>query len=306
MALRRQSRTLSHPEQSEGSAFSLDADDTLPMTSPLGPVPGLGYASPISEHAVHRIEDGKLTADRVHVADEVPVAFVYNGRSHVVVMASPTDLEDLAIGFSFTEGIVERAGDVGRVDVVRHSRGIELQIDIPPDRAALLEDRRRGMSMRSGCGLCGVEALEEVLRLPPPIDSVLTMTQGTLWRAAETLEGHQPINLETRTVHAGAWYSVAGDAAIVREDVGRHNALDKVIGALLKSPTDPSGGFLIVTSRASYELILKAAITRVPLLAAVSRPTGLAIRIADELGLTLVGLLRGRSAIVYTHPQRIP
>ncbi len=275
------------------------------MALHLGQLPGVGYVNAFDTRAVDRLDGHRRASEMVAVAEEVPVALVYNGRSHVVVMATPTDLEDLAVGFSYSEGIVGGVCEMSRIEVVRHSRGVEVQIAIPAERATRLDDRRRSMSARTGCGLCGVEALDDVLRLPEPLSNSQLFTAEALWEAGSMLDRQQPINRETRAVHAAAWCTADGAPRVVCEDVGRHNALDKVIGSLLRTGTDPSDGFLMVTSRASYELVLQAATARVALLAAVSRPTGLAIRIADALGLTLVGLLRGESANVYSHPTRI-
>jgi formate dehydrogenase accessory protein FdhD len=168
-----------------------------------------------------------------------------------------------------------------------------------------LAQRTRARAGRSGCGLCGVEAIDDAVRAVRPVKSPLTLSADALWHAGDALDAHQPLNRETRAVHAAAWATPDGALAMVREDVGRHNALDKVLGALARAGIDPSTGFLLVTSRASFELVQKASAAGVALLAAVSRPTGLAVRIADESGITLVGLLRGRTANVYSHPERI-
>lgn len=270
-----------------------------------GPVPGVGYGSPLSVHTLVRLSDGGASPGQATVATEVPVAFVYNGRSHVVMMSTPADLEDLAVGFSLSEEIVRCAPDIGHLDVVRYSRGIELQMSIPDEAAERLAERGRAIAGRTGCGLCGAEAIDDVLREVRPVESTLTIAADALFRAGAALDEHQPYNQDTRTVHAAAWALGDGELHVVREDVGRHNALDKVLGALAREGTDPRHGFLVVTSRASYELVQKAAVMGVPLLAAVSRPTSLAIRMADACGMTLVGLLRGRSANVYTNPGRI-
>lgn len=269
----------------------------------LGPVPGIGYAQPVRAHPLTRLDERGIHEEEAAVAEEVPVAFVYGGRSHVVVMATPADLEDLAVGFTFSERIVERAGDIGAIDVVRHSRGIELQIGVPAEASERLAARSRSMNARTGCGLCGIEAIDEVLQAPLPVlddGSTISVDPDALWRAAERLEAAQPYNRQTHAMHAAGWMSLDGIRFIAREDVGRHNALDKVIGAALREGLDPALGLLVVTSRASYELVLKTAVARVPLLAAVSRPTSLAIRLAEQTRVTLVGLLRGRSANVYT------
>lgn len=273
--------------------------------SPLGPVPGLGYSTSVSTHDLIRLSDQTSTAGDAAIAEEVPVAFVYNTDSFVVVMASPADLEDLAVGFSVTEGIVDRAADVEGIEIVRHSKGIELQMTIPPAAFSRLGARRRALDMRTGCGICGIEALDEVLKAPPTVSSRLSLSHDALWKAAAELEAMQPVNNETRSVHAAAFADAHGKLLVVREDVGRHNALDKVIGSLARSGVDASRGFLVVTSRASYELVQKTAVAGVSVLAAVSRPTSLAIQLADQAGVTLVGLLRGRSANVYSHQERL-
>jgi FdhD protein len=273
--------------------------------SPAGPFPGIGHAEPTALRPLTRLSDEPPRADRASVAEEVPVAFVYRGRAHAVMMATPADLEDLAFGFTLSEQIVARADDISRVDVERHSRGIELSIDIPADAADRLADRTRAIPGRTGCGLCGVEAIEDAVRVPRTVTSALSVDVGALWRAAEALDRAQPLNQDTHAIHAAAWADATGEVRIAREDVGRHNALDKVLGALARTGVDPGGGFLVVTSRASFELVQKAAVVGVPLLAAVSRPTGLAIRMADAAGICLVGLLRGRTANVYARPERV-
>ena len=260
---------------------------------------------PIRERSLVRLSGRTRSDDKAPVAEEIPVAFVYSGRSHVVMMCSPGDLEDLAYGFSLTEGIVTRPEEIGHVVVSRHSRGVELAITIPAEAAARLSQRTRSLAGRTGCGLCGVEAIDDAVRETRTVGSPLSINVESLWRAGEALDARQPLNQETHSVHAAAWATADGSLAVVREDVGRHNALDKVLGALARSGTDAAQGFLIVTSRASFELVQKASVAGVPLLAAVSRPTGLAIRIADASGITLVGLLRGRTANIYSHPERI-
>jgi FdhD protein len=273
-------------------------------SSPLGPVPGLGYSDLARDHVLVRLSDGGATSESSPVAEEVPVAVAYNNEPFVVLMASPGDLEDLAVGISVTESVVDEASEVERIDVVRHSRGIELQIRIPDRQSARLTERRRGISARTGCGVCGIESIDEVLRPPVPVDGGGSISREALWRAAEELEQRQPLNSDTRAVHAAGFADTGGHLQVVREDVGRHNALDKVIGSLLRSG-HAGPGFLIVTSRASYELVQKTASAGIPILAAISRPTSLAIQLATQANITLVGLLRGRSANVYSHPTRL-
>jgi FdhD protein len=275
---------------------ALDADD---------PLLALGYSPPARTRAFVRLTDGTSAPGEAPVAEEVPVAFVYNLRPHVVMMATPADLEDFAIGFTLAEEIVERADSITALSVQRHSEGIELQLEIPVDAAERLALRARALAGRTGCGLCGVQAIGDVLRAQRTVTAGALIHPHALWHAEAALNTEQTVNEATRAVHAAAFATAEGRLVVVREDVGRHNALDKVLGALARSGTDAAEGFLLVTSRASYELVQKAAVAGAPLLAAVSRPTGLAIRLAEASGITLVGLLRGESANVYTHPERI-
>jgi FdhD protein len=239
------------------------------------------------------------------VAEEVPVALVYNGRPYVVVMGTPADFEDLAVGFSLTESIVDAASGVEHVEVVKASHGIELQVRVSAADAERLEARNRALIARTSCGLCGIERIKDVLRVPEKIPHTLDISRDALWRAGNELSKRQTLNNQTSTVHAAGWANAFGEVLIVREDVGRHNALDKVLGAMARGDVAATGGFIVVTSRASYEMVQKAALRGVELIAAISRPTGLAIRFALDAGVTLVGLLRGTSANVYTAPQRI-
>lgn len=266
---------------------------------------GLGYAAPISSHRVSRIGDQGASEGFAAIAEEVPIALVYNGRSHVVVMGTPSDLEDLAYGFTLTEAIVDDVAEIERVEVVKASHGIELQIQIPTRAAEALDQRTRGLVARTGCGLCGVETIKEAMRLPVKVGATLDVVQTALWRAGAELSERQELNAETHTIHGAAWATADGETVFVREDVGRHNALDKVLGAVARDGRMPSAGFIVVTSRASYEMVQKTATRGIELLAAISRPTSLAIRFAEASGMTLVGLLRGRSANVYSRPDRI-
>jgi FdhD protein len=269
------------------------------------PLLGLGYSRPVSPRSFARLTDDSISEAQADVAEEVPVALVYNARPHVVVMATPADLEDLAVGITVTERIVERPSEIERVEVVKASHGAELQMQIPDARAAELQERGRGLISRTGCGLCGVETITEAMRLPTHVGNTLRIERDALWRASAELSARQQLNSTTNTIHAAGWALPDGTMRIVREDVGRHNALDKVFGALARERIDPATGFVIVTSRASYELVQKAATCGVELLAAISRPTGLAIRFAESAGVTLIGLLRGRTANVYAGIERL-
>jgi formate dehydrogenase accessory protein FdhD len=274
-------------------------------TDAAGPFPGLGHAAATRRLPLVHLSDAQPTAGDSSVVEEVPVAFVFNGHAHAVMMATPSDLEDLAVGFVLSEQIVGAAQDITRVDVERHSRGIELRVGIPEDAAARLAERSRVLAGRTGCGLCGVDAIDDAVRAQRPVGSRVTVCREALWRASEALDRLQPLNREAHALHAAAWADPEGCVHVAREDVGRHNALDKVLGALARDARSAADGFVLVTSRASFELVQKAAACGVPLVAAVSRPTALAIRMADATGICLVGLLRGRSANVYAHPERI-
>jgi FdhD protein len=269
------------------------------------PLVGLGYTRPSVTRSFLRIDADGVRETSSVLAEEVPIALVYNGRPHVVVMGTPTDLEDLAVGFSRTEEIVDDSSLIERVEVVRASHGIELQIGIPEASARRLEERTRGMVSRTGCGLCGVETINDMLHVPARVGSRLFVTADVLSEVSAELSRQQTINNETSTVHAAGWATPDGELHVIREDVGRQNALDTVLGALGRMGMDPSTGFVIVTSRASYEMVQKAATCGVELLAAISRPTGLAIRFAEAADMTLVGLLRGKTANIYCRPERV-
>jgi FdhD protein len=269
------------------------------------PLAGLGYTGAAIARSFVRLTGESSVVSSADVAEEVPIALVYNGRPYVVVMATPSDLEDLAVGFSVTEGIVSDGANIERIEAVRASHGIELQLQISSADAERLGERVRGLVSRTGCGLCGVETIGDALRVPAEVGRSLGVDRSALWRASAELSRRQSVNNTTNAVHGAGWSTPQGDLQIAREDVGRHNALDKVLGALARRGTPASAGFIVVTSRASYEMVQKAAVCGVELVAAISRPTGLAIRFADAAGVTLVGLLRGESANVYTHPERI-
>ena len=275
------------------------------MSSTLGADPGLGYGPPVRTQHFTRLANGTSSEGAAAVAEEVPAALIYNGTPHAVMMCSPTDFEDLAYGFSITEEIVNSAAEISSVEVVKHSRVVELRIEIPAAAAAKLSDRTRAISGRTGCGLCGVEAIDDAVRPARRLESQLKIAQCALWLAGTSLAEQQTINNETHAVHGAAWASPDGVLCVVREDVGRHNALDKVIGALARAHIDPSAGFAIITSRASFELVQKVAVVGISILAAVSRPSGLAIRLAERSNVTLAALLRGESVNLYAHPERI-
>ncbi len=240
-----------------------------------------------------------------YVAEEVPVALVYNQLPHVVMLATPLDLEDFAVGFSVTEGIVRSAQEIASVRVFNRADGIEVRIRIPDDRFACLGEKARNLTGRTGCGLCGATSLKHAVRRPPPVRSALRVGPEDLHSALRGLAEFQTLNAITGAVHAAAWALPECGIQKLREDVGRHNALDKLIGGLFRARLHPGDGFVVVTSRASYELVQKCAAAGVSLLAAISAPTGLAIRLAEDSGVTLIGFARNGTHVIYAHPDRL-
>ncbi len=233
------------------------------------------------------------------------MAIVYNGIPHVVMMATPWDLEDFALGFSITEELIRSPADLQSLQVVRYGQGIEIQATVSPECEATIASRNRRLTGRTGCGICGVDSIEAVLKQLHPVTSSATVTPAAVENACRTLVGHQTLNSATGAVHAAGWASLEGEVQLAREDVGRHNALDKLIGAMLARGVDPQSGFIVVTSRASFEMVQKATVFGASLLAAISGPTGLAVRIAEHAGLTLVGFARPGRLTVYTHGARV-
>ncbi|MFI3195807.1 MAG: formate dehydrogenase accessory sulfurtransferase FdhD [Methylococcaceae bacterium] len=264
----------------------------------------LGWPS-YQQISVERWQKGQRSIEQDYIAEEVPVSLVYNGIPHVVMLATPTNLEEFALGFSITEGIITQARELLATKVYNRSNGIEVQIKIPDQRFQCLADKGRNLTGRTGCGLCGSSTLKQAIRQPNPVQGNLSVHADELVAALAQLKQQQKINKLTGSVHAAAWVVPSAGIKLIREDVGRHNALDKLIGALLRTEKDPSTGFVIVTSRASFEMVQKAAWVGINLLAAISAPTGLAIRLADEAGLTLVGFARADQHVIYSHPQRL-
>lgn len=255
---------------------------------------------------VARWRAGTVEQASDQVAEEVPVALTYHGVPHVVMLATPADLEDLAVGFTLSESIVGHRGEIRAVEAAQREDGaLEVRIGIAAERFSELLRRQRNLTGRTGCGLCGAQTVEEAIRNPPPVPHGITVDGKALHQALRDLQDRQEINARTGSVHAAAW--VVPDAGIqfVREDVGRHNALDKAIGAVVRAGGDFAGGYFIVTSRASYEMVQKAATVGAGFLAAVSAPTAFAIRLAEATGLTLVGFARDHQHVVYAHPQRL-
>ena len=239
------------------------------------------------------------------VAQEVAVALVYNGVSHAVMMATPCDLEDFARGFTLTEHLVEKPSEIYDIEVEPKGRGIEVNLEIATQRMLALQERRRTLAGRTGCGLCGVDSLEAALRPVPATRATATVKRAAIARAMAALPPEQRINRDNGATHAAGWATLDGTLLAVREDVGRHNALDKLAGALARLGLGGEGGFVVVTSRCSYEMVQKAAAIDAAAIAAVSAPTSLAIETAEQAGLALVAFVRDDRLTVYAHGERI-
>lgn len=263
------------------------------MTDPVRTVPSLRVGGRASEDTVRA------------VPEETPVALVYDGATQAVMMASPVDLEDFAVGFSFTEGQIERASDITELTIVEQPDGIEARMWLVPNAGKLLVSRRRAMAGPTGCGLCGVESLAAAVPPPPRVCEGLSISRDDIHRALAALAPAQELNIRTRAVHAAAFFNPTTNAIVVREDVGRHNALDKLVGALLRSETKADAGFVVLTSRVSVEMVQKTAKFGAQVIVAVSAPTALAIRTADAAGITLIAIARSDGFEIFTHGHRI-
>ncbi|WP_371260888.1 formate dehydrogenase accessory sulfurtransferase FdhD [Bradyrhizobium sp. Cp5.3] len=249
---------------------------------------------------------GQAMATSRLVAEETAIALSYNGSTHAVMMATPDDLADFGIGFTLTEGIVEHASEIRSIDVIPSELGIEIRIWLNGDRATRLAARRRAMSGPVGCGLCGIESLEQARRAPSRVpERGIAFQACDLLAAMQALAPLQVLNQQTRSVHAAAFWHPRTGIGPVKEDVGRHNALDKLAGAIARHRKLASAGAVLLTSRVSVEMVQKAAMIGVPVVIAVSAPTTLAIRTAEEAGITLLAIARDDGYGVFTHPHRI-
>jgi FdhD protein len=260
--------------------------------------------------AAARTRSLKVTAAAVawrerDVPVEVPVALVYDGGTYAVMMASPTDLHDFAVGFSLSEGIVAAPEDIASFEMLEHDNGIELRMWLAEGRGRDLVARRRQITGPTGCGLCGVESLDAVASAFRTVDSDVTFTAADIEMALAALPAAQVLNQETRAVHGAGFWTAGQGLVAIAEDVGRHNALDKLIGGLRRQGVDISRGMVLLTSRVSVEMVQKAANAGAPVVVAVSAPTDLALKVAEAAGITLVAVARKDGFEIFTHPQRI-
>jgi FdhD protein len=258
-----------------------------------------------SEVSVDRWSQGATTHTTDQVAEEYPIALVYHNVPHVGMLATPADLEDFAVGFTLSEGLVGRPDEIREVEVTVGAEAVDVKVTVVWERFTELLHRRRNLTGRTGCGLCGAETAEDAIRELGQVGPGTPTTSQDLHAAIEQLGTMQPINARTGSVHAAAWVIPGKGIQFVREDVGRHNALDKAIGALVRQKMDLAAGYMLVTSRASYEMVQKCATVGISFLAAFSAPTAFAVRLAQKSGLTLVAFARRDRHVVYANPHRL-
>ena len=239
------------------------------------------------------------------IPEETPVAIVHDATTTAVMMATPADLEDFAVGFSLTEGIIADPGELTSMETVASGTGIEVRAWLRSDRSAALAARRRTLAGPTGCGLCGIDSLSEAARAPRRVGEAVRLESAQIVAALDALTAAQALGMRTRAVHAAGWWSSTDGLTAIREDVGRHNALDKLVGALARRNAAPASGVLILTSRISVEMVQKAAAFGAEILIAVSAPTALAVRTAQEAGMTLVAIARQDGFEVFTRHDRI-
>jgi FdhD protein len=239
------------------------------------------------------------------IAEETPLALTYNGGTYAVMMGTPQNLEDFAIGFSLSEGIVTVTDDILSLELVRLDDGIELRMWLAPENAARISERRRHIAGPTGCGICGVDSIAQALRPAAVVPQGGRFTPDDVMTAMQAIAPLQAINRQTRAVHAAAFWCPARGLFALREDVGRHNALDKLAGALARSRTGAGDGMVLLTSRVSVEMVQKTAAIGAPVMVAVSAPTALAVRTAEAAGITLIGIARSDGFEMFTHGGRI-
>ncbi|MGD9661255.1 MAG: formate dehydrogenase accessory sulfurtransferase FdhD [Porticoccaceae bacterium] len=263
------------------------------------PIAESGFESEVKSLSRTEWRQGVITSATDLVIEETPVALVYNGISHVVMMVTPCDLEDFALGFSLSEGILASAVELLDFEIVREDKGLELRLTVVNQRFEMLKQRRRNLTGRTGCGLCGAESLAQAIVTPQPVQAGYQLNHEAIDRAIGQLKQHQRIQQATGAAHAAAWCDRAGTIVLLREDVGRHNALDKLLGARERLGSDEPG-FVLITSRASYEMVVKSARLNIGVLVAVSAPTALAIGMANDCNITLVGFTEPGRHVLYS------
>ncbi|MBF9194949.1 formate dehydrogenase accessory sulfurtransferase FdhD [Microvirga terrestris] len=251
------------------------------------------------------VDNGVFVAGERALPEETPVALTYNGSTHAVMMASPADLEDFGLGFSLSEGIIADPEGLTSMEIVEHDLGCEVRMWLQETCRGAYQSRRRAMAGPVGCGLCGVESLAEAVQTVPKVLGALQLPPSAIAAAMADLSNAQRLNREARAIHAAALWRPGQGLIAIREDVGRHNALDKLAGSLARAGESCFASMVLLTSRVSVEMVQKAARMGVPIIAAISAPTALAVRVADECGLTLVAVAREDSFEVFTHPKRI-
>lgn len=252
-----------------------------------------------------RVSGGRTETRRELVAEEEPIALVFNGLSYAVMMATPADLEDFALGFALTEAILASPDELYDIEVERFARGAEVRMRVAAERFAALRDRQRNLAGRTGCGLCGVDTIAEALRPVARVGSELAIPAEAIYAAMQSFPDRQLLNREVGAIHAAAFARPDGSIVAVREDVGRHNALDKLAGHLATAGIDGGTGFVVVSSRCSYEMVHKTAAAGVPLIASVSAPTALAVEFAEEAGVGLCAFAREGRFTIYARPERV-
>jgi FdhD protein len=249
--------------------------------------------------------DGSLSDGARQIPEETALALTYNGGTYAVMMGTPQNLRDFAVGFSLSEGIVQSPDDIETLDIVELDDGIELRMWLARDKAALMSERRRHIAGPTGCGICGIDSIAEAIRPAAVVARGRSFSPREIMTAMAAIAPLQAINIETRAVHAAAFWTPARGIVALREDVGRHNALDKLAGALAQEQVLANEGMVLLTSRVSVEMVQKTAAIGAPLMVAVSAPTALAVRMADTAGITLAAIARSDGFEIFTHPTRI-
>jgi FdhD protein len=260
---------------------------------------------PVSPAKRSARRDGRLAEGTRLIPEETALALTYNGGTYAVMMGTPQDLRDFAIGFSLSEGIVQTPAEIESLDVVELDDGIELRMWLSSEKTALLGERRRHIAGPTGCGICGIESIAEAVRPAAVVAQGRSFSPREIMAAMAAIAPLQKINIETRAVHAAAFWTPGRGIVALREDVGRHNALDKLAGALAQQKVDASEGMVLLTSRVSVEMVQKTAAIGAPLMVAVSAPTALAVRTAEAAGITLAAIARSDGFEIFTHPERI-